>query len=111
MKLLFDANISYRILKKIKEYFPDCQHVSNLSKNNLKDFAIWEYAKSNNYIIVSFDQDFYDMQLLFDFPPKIVWLRTGNLTTNMIADLLIERRDIIADLNRDSESGILEIIY
>ena len=29
MRLLFDQNISFRITKKLKSYFPDCEHVSN----------------------------------------------------------------------------------
>lgn len=110
MKLLFDANISYRIIKKLESHFPLAQHVNELSKNDLKDYEIWKYAKTNECIIVSFDQDFYDLQLLLDFPPKIIWLRTGNLPTKFIANLIIERKELIFDFGEDPESGILEII-
>jgi predicted nuclease of predicted toxin-antitoxin system len=51
----------------------------------------------NNYVIVTFDADFYDIGLINGCPPKIVWLRTGNLTTNQLSDLLRKNRIRIAD--------------
>jgi predicted nuclease of predicted toxin-antitoxin system len=54
MKLLIDENISWRIVKPILEFYPDSIHVN---KTNLeqpsKDTLIWEYAKKNNFIIVT----------------------------------------------------------
>jgi predicted nuclease of predicted toxin-antitoxin system len=59
IKLLFDANISYRIKKKVDSYFGELLHVTD---TNLpvpaKDSEIWEWAKKNNYLIVSYDEDF-----------------------------------------------------
>ncbi len=78
MKLLFDQNISFRITNKFIGHFPDCKHVS-------EDPDIWYYAKTNNYSIVPFDSDFYDISLIKGHPPKIIWIRTENLTTDEIA--------------------------
>ena len=46
---------------------------------------IWEYAKNNNFCIVTFDADFVDIATIKGHPPKIIWLRTGNMTTENIA--------------------------
>jgi hypothetical protein len=35
MKLLFDQNISYRIIQKIADIFPDSKQVTNLKLENL----------------------------------------------------------------------------
>ena len=97
MRLLFDQNISYRIVSKLSDCYPDCRQVRELRLTNAEDIDIWDYARKNNYIIVTFDADFYDIGLINGCPPKIVWLRTGNLTTNQVADLLRKRRDLITD--------------
>lgn len=44
MKLLFDQNISFRIIKKLKQFFPDCIHVSDCGLLNYDDAEIWNYA-------------------------------------------------------------------
>jgi len=97
MKLLFDQNISFRIIPKLSDYYPVCKQVRELGLTNAEDIDIWDYARKNDFIIVTFDADFYDIGLVNGCPPKIVWLRTGNLTTNQIADLLIKKRNEISD--------------
>ena len=89
MRLLFDQNISYRILKKLPKSFSDCVQLNQVGLKNCNDSDIWQYAHDNNYVIVTFDSDFYDISLLNSSPPKIIWLKTGNHTTQEIADLLI----------------------
>ena len=42
MRLLFDANISFRIVKKLQFAFPDCLHVSRTGlAYPAKDPEIW----------------------------------------------------------------------
>jgi len=104
MKLLFDQNISFRITKKVIDHFPNCMHVSDCGLNDSEDLDIWDYAKSNNYSIVTFDSDFYDISLIMGHPPKISWIRTGNLTTAEIAGILCLRK-------ADIDSFLVEKIY
>ncbi|MFN3999001.1 DUF5615 family PIN-like protein [Algoriphagus sp.] len=42
------------------------------------------FVKANGYSIVTFDSDFFDLSLIKGHPPKIIWIRTGNLTTDSI---------------------------
>ena len=66
MKLLFDQNISFRIVKLITDVFPFASQVRLLGLENADDIEIWEYAKLNNYAVVTFDTDFYDLSLIKD---------------------------------------------
>lgn len=60
MKLLFDQNISYKLVRKLDGVFANCAHVSNVGLVNSTDISIWNFAKDNNYCIVTFDYDFID---------------------------------------------------
>ena len=74
MKLLFDQNISYRITHQLKEYFSECRHVFDCKLTDCEDLEIWKFAKENDFVIVTFDADFYDISILNGHPPKIIWL-------------------------------------
>jgi predicted nuclease of predicted toxin-antitoxin system len=43
-------------------------------------------------------------------PPKIVWLRTGNMPTNLLADLLIKHKDVIKEFILDENFAELETL-
>lgn len=45
MKLLFDQNISYRIIKKICNYYPESKQIRELKLENSSDIQIWMYSK------------------------------------------------------------------
>lgn len=95
MRLLFDQNISFRITKKLAHVYPDCKHVSDCKLAGSEDSEIWSYAKTFHYTIVTFDADFYDISLMNGHPPKIIWLRQGNLTTPELVALLTVNHDVI----------------
>lgn len=110
MKILFDQNISFRITKKIIEHFPDCKHVSDCGLRNAEDSDIWDYAGRNHYSIVTFDADFYDISLINGHPPKIIWIRTGNLTTDDLAKLMIQKKALIKKFLFDEDQKDLSCI-
>lgn len=110
MKLLLDANISWRISQNLKSYFDDCIHVdfTNLSKP-ARDIDIWKYAKANNFVVVTNDSDFINFVNLYGFPPKIILLRTGNQSNNYLESLMISNKQVFEDFFVSSENGVLEI--
>ena len=97
MRLLFDQNISFRIIKKITHFFPGSKQVRQVGLEGCKDFEIWEYAKENDFVIITFDSDFYDFSMIKGIPPKIIWLRTGNTSTENILSILIKNYDLIKE--------------
>ena len=109
MKLLFDQNISFRIIHLLSDNFADCRHVGSLGLNDCNDREIWQFAKQNGFTVVTFDSDFFDIATLRGFPPKIVWLRTGNLSTAEIAERIMLNSSKIASFIDYSEQYCLEI--
>ena len=112
MRLLFDQNISFRILRLLQENFQDIAQVRTLGIENYTDQQLWEYAKQNDYAIVTFDADFADIAYVKGHPPKIIWLRTGNMTTTKIATPLIGYKHVIETFltNKDyAEIACLEL--
>ena len=112
MKLLLDQNISFRITSKIQDLFPGSKQVRDLGLENSKDSFLWNYAKENNYCIVTFDGDFYDLGLIKGSSPKVIWLRLGNTTTEYIETVLRKNYDLIKTFLTDPnyiEIGCLEI--
>jgi len=109
MKLLFDQNISFRIIKKIEGLFPGSEQTKKLNLDQSSDFAIWEYAKKNNFCIVTFDADFIDISLLKGSPPKIILLRTGNSSTENIANTFISNQNVIWEFFKSSDVAFLEL--
>lgn len=111
MKLLLDQNISYRVVKNISGVYPNVRHVSSLGLLNEEDLLIWNFAKDEDYTIVTFDSDFYELQLTKGFPPKIIWLRFGNSTKSALTNFFLDRRETIEMFLRDKEfedAGCLE---
>jgi len=109
MKLLFDQNISFRILQLLPEHFSDCKQVRTVGLHNRNDVEIWQYAKQNDFTVVTFDSDFFDLSILRGFPPKVIWLRTGNLSTAEIAERIILNSSIITSFLNHSEQSCLDI--
>ena len=93
MKLLLDQNISFRLTKTLHEYFSDIQSVKENDLQNADDRRIWEYARQQGFTIITFDEDFYNIQLLKGFPPKIIWFKTGNLRRKQLEEFLIAKKE------------------
>ena len=64
MKLLLDENLSDRIVHRITDLYPSSEHAKTLLLTNTDDSVIWEYAKANDFVIVSKDSDFHQRSLL-----------------------------------------------
>jgi predicted nuclease of predicted toxin-antitoxin system len=91
MSLLFDENLSARLVTLLTTEYPGSQHVTTAGFAAADDQAIWEFAAKNGLAIVSKDGDFEHRALLYGPPPKVVWLRIGNGPTAAVAGLLTAR--------------------
>src|SRR5260221_5624061 len=102
MRLIADENISWRLKKLIPQW--DILPSNEIKFNQrLTDLMIWQYAKVNQYTILTFDEDFFELQNLYSYPPKIIWLRTGNVSTTEIASMLINLKDNINEFVNNDE--------
>ena len=110
IKLLFDQNISYKIISRVEDIFPNSSHIARLNLDKASDRKIWEYAKENGYVIVSKDSDFNDLSILLGSPPYVIWIRSGNTRVKDIENLLRKYKDDIIFTIKNSENAIIEII-
>ncbi len=107
--LLFDQNISPRLLILLTDLYPQSVHVSMIGLGDALDIEIWQYAHDNDYIIVTKDADFSELGVVRGFPPKVIWIRRGNCSTLEIASMLRENYTAISALSEDAEAGILTL--
>jgi predicted nuclease of predicted toxin-antitoxin system len=109
MKLLLDENISFRLVNKLTNEFPGISHVKFHNLINTDDKVVREFALQNEYTIVTNDSDFNDLLLIYGFPPKIIWMKTGNTSTDNNANMLILNKVRVLDFMNDIENGIMII--
>ena len=109
MKLLFDQNLSPRLASQLSEHFPGSAHIRDLDMASASDTVVWEYAAENGFAILSKDADFHQRSLLLGHPPKVVWVRLGNCTTDQVRELLISRVSEIRSFLDDAEAAFLAL--
>jgi predicted nuclease of predicted toxin-antitoxin system len=110
MELLLDANLSWRLVTKLNLYFEECFHVDHIGLTTPpKDAEIWNYALINNLIIVTNDDDFFNLANLKGFPRKVLLLKTGNQSNRYLEELLIKHKEPIKKFASSDENGVLEI--
>src|SRR5258707_6894033 len=88
MRLLFDQNLSPRLVPLLADIYPESVHVQTIGLSQAEDQRVWDFAKSQGFVIVSKDSDFQQRSLLYGAPPKFVWLRLGNCSVDASAELL-----------------------
>jgi predicted nuclease of predicted toxin-antitoxin system len=107
VKLLLDENLSDRIIYRIIDLYPNSAHVKTIGLINTDDAIIWEYAKTNEFTILSKDSDFHQRSLLYGHPPKFVYLRIGNCSTSKIVQILRENFEIITQFEHSERESLL----
>lgn len=109
MKLLFDQNLSRKLVNRLADIFPESSHVQFHGLAEKTDTEIWEFAKTNSFCIVTQDADFAERSRLYGSPPKVVWLRCGNLLTSEVEDLMRSAAEAIQLLLESSRLCCLEL--
>ena len=110
MKLLFDENLSHKLVRALDDLFPDSEHVRDMGLKAADDRLIWEEAKSKDMIIVSKDSDFYQRSLLYGHPPKVIWIRRGNSSTVIIEALLRKHYQDVKNFYEDAYEAFLILL-
>ncbi|MGC1273780.1 MAG: DUF5615 family PIN-like protein [Planctomycetaceae bacterium] len=109
MKLLFDQNVSPRLVDRLVDLFPDSAHVFDLELDSSPDDEVWVYARDHGFTIVTKDVDYNELSLIRGWPPKVIWLRLGNCTTAEIERVFRRHIAAIERLDRDPAVGTLTI--
>lgn len=107
MKLLFDANVSHKLVRHLASEYPDSSHVREVGLRGAEDRQIWDYARANGFVIASKDSDFRERSYVEGSPPKIIWLDVGNAGTGAIAALLRRERERIERFHTLEDASLL----
>lgn len=107
MKLLFDQNLSRRLVRLLADIYPESTHVIDVQLDREDDRFVWDFAKSQGLTIVSKDSDFRQLSFFYGPPPKTIWLRVGNAPTSAAEGLLRASVDVIELFTNDPDSALL----
>ena len=109
MKLLFDENLSYRLITRLADLFPESVHVRDVGLRSAIDPEVWEYAKANDLTIISKDADMHQRSFLYGYPPKVIWVRLGNCSTSDVEQLLRKHYGVVCDFYEDATAAFLSL--
>ncbi len=88
MSFLIDENLSWRLGRRLEGEFPGSRHVAACGLTRADDATIWAYARANGLHILSKDDDLRALVEARGAPPKLVWLKLGNVITGQIGQAL-----------------------
>jgi len=109
MKLLFDQNLSRQLPRLLADQYPESRHIREIGMRGSPDPRIWAYARENDFIIVTKDNDYRALNRNLGHPPQVVLITLGNGPTAEVAVLLRERYSAVAALYQDESRGLLEL--
>lgn len=67
---------------------------------------IWEYAKANDFAIITYDEDYEGLSQLRGWPPKVILIRPGNLSNQQVINLIELNADAITEfINKRDANG------
>lgn len=107
MRLLFDENLSPRLAVAFQADYPGSTHVHLVGLGSALDDDVWRYAHDHGFTIVTKDADYHERSLIRGYPPKVIWLRRGNVTTAQIEEVLRTHHEAINRLDADAELAVL----
>jgi predicted nuclease of predicted toxin-antitoxin system len=109
LKLLFDQNLSRKLVTRLADIYPTSSHVQFHELEEKTDTEIWEFARTNDFCIVTQDADFAERSRLYGSPPKVLWLRCGNALTSQVENLLRSGAGAIQELLSNPNFHCLEL--
>ena len=107
MKLLLDHNLSPRLVSLLRDLYPSSVHVREVGLQAAIDETVWNYARDHGFVIVSKDVDFHQRSLVLGAPPKFVWIRLGNCSTDDILSLLRGHHPKVLAFESDQDAAFL----
>jgi predicted nuclease of predicted toxin-antitoxin system len=109
MRLLFDEHLSDRLPERLADLYPASLHVMTLGLLGASDATIWHAAAEHDCILTTKDEDFRRLSILRGAPPKVIWLRLGNCTTDEIEKLLRRHHEDVIQFAEHPEVTFLEL--
>jgi predicted nuclease of predicted toxin-antitoxin system len=106
---LLDENLAASLAPALSDLYPGSAHVSDFGLASTRDRAIWTYSGANGFVLVTKDEDFHQLSVLFGPPPKVIWIGLGNCSTADVAHLLRVRRADIVQFVEHQDAAFLAL--
>jgi predicted nuclease of predicted toxin-antitoxin system len=107
VRLLFDHHLSPSLVDRLADLFPGSQHVWYLKLHDVPDTTVWKYAREHGFTIVSKDADFSEVSMELGYPPKLIWLKIDNWSTDEVEQMIRAKHSLIAALPEATDRAIL----
>lgn len=69
-RLLLDQNLAAGLVRRIADIYPGSAHVRDVGLVTADDEAIWQFAATHGFAIVTKDDDFRQRSMLRGAPPQ-----------------------------------------
>lgn len=109
MRLLFDQNLSPRLVGALADQHGGSSHVRDEGLRTAEDDTVWAYAAQHGFVIVSKDADFHQMSFVLGHPPKVIWIQRGNCSTGEIIALLRQHHADLLAFEQDETASFLAL--
>jgi predicted nuclease of predicted toxin-antitoxin system len=107
MKLLFDENLSRRLVKVVQGLFPGSVHVTEAGLGSTPDRRIWDYAGQNGFAIITADADFVALANALGPPPKVIVLENCDYPTNIAAQVISANAIRLSEFERNDRALLI----
>ena len=94
----------------LADLFPNSAHVQDTGLDVAEDTELWDYARKNDYFIVSKDADFRHRSTVYGPPPKVIWIGLGNCSTRTVETNLRDHYPDIQTFARDASRGLFVLL-
>lgn len=108
MKLLFDANLSPVLARRLQSVYPGSAHVYDIGIT-APDESIFDFASKNDFIIVTKDGDFGPLSKQEEGGAKVIIVKIGNCKTVDVLVLISAHSDQITDFVEDQGKNCLTL--
>jgi predicted nuclease of predicted toxin-antitoxin system len=109
VRLLFDEQLSEKLVNLIADIFPNALHVRAMGAGGWPDHRVWQLARDHDCVLTTKDEDFHRLSVLQGAPPKVLWIRIGNCSSEDVAALLRKHEADIREFAGQSEATFLQL--
>lgn len=98
-RILIDENLSPRLAAALG---PEAMHATAIGER-MSDVRLWHYAREHGYTILTKDADFFDRLSVEGAPPKVIWVRSGNLPRAELETAIVRQWPVVIQLLENAD--------
>ena len=102
MRFLVDAQLPPGLVQFLEKQGHEAKAVRDVGLREAQDPAIWNFAQSKGWVVITKDEDFAERALQARVGPQILWLRIGNSTNPVLFTWL---QPLFSDAVKALEAG------